>query len=68
MSTVYLKERINGQDARSAPTAKMAATAGSQELAPPSVLARDRIRIRNRGISSRSMSSLEGGALCDAKE
>src|SRR5205085_7891904 len=50
------------------PLAKMAATAGSQELAPPSVLARDHIRIRNRGISSRSTSSLEGGALCDAKE
>src|SRR5436309_12757063 len=28
------------------PPAKMAATAGSQELAPPSVLARDHIRIR----------------------
>jgi len=50
------------------PTAKMAAIAGSQELAPPRVLARDHIRIRNRGISSRGMSSLEGGALCDAKE
>src|SRR5438132_7138285 len=63
---------LPGRDQRArcpfAPRPRPAATAGSQELAPPSVLARDHIRIRNRGISSRSMSSLEGGALCDAKE